>query len=553
MRQKVLILSSVFFALLTACRLTPIGSSSETVSQSNGTSSNSTSSTSASSSASLSSNSFSSNDAGDDILPVEPTKDDAVPTIPMEEYLDFWSDEVALSFEIDMTKQCIQFMSDAGAIKNDIRNDIYFPADVSLTVGVDEYLIHEVGIRMKGNVYSRGAIAENGSLFAPFGFKLSFNETFDEDYYQTYGLQKSWTATDQAYLARKDRTLFGMEKLDFKWNRSDDPSMITQAFAYDLVRSYLPIAPQSTLSRMFFTTEDGTMPLGVYMVNESIDKTLIRRFFNKAEAQGDLYKCLWPVDLNLIDRLGRHILEENNGVYSVNPDAIGVEDTWNNYHPTYDLKTNKKTSTHQDLIALITTLQEAGTLSESSSKAALEAVVDIPSFLDYAAVSYLIGNPDDMRWNVNNTYLYFHPTTHRAYFIPYDSDWSLGVTWDGGLTDAMGHVTPTQNTSPVYQSYIHNPLYWYTILFENDGNVRYSNDYPRINSYRINYLTKVQTVKNDPKFSISGYTEMFERYRDLYPNIESDLETHSAFSNVQKFESYYNAITATIDTYFASL
>lgn len=555
MHRNFLKLSSVLFFLLTACQITPLESSSGAVTSSEeGSSSVSHATSSSALTSGASSLGTSSSEALDeDILPVEPAKDDALPTIPMTEYLDFWSDEVALSFEIEMTKQNIQFMSDAGANKNDIRNDIYFPADIALTVGDDQYRIHEVGIRMKGNVYSRGPIAENGSLVAPFGFKLSFNETFDDDYYQSYGLQKSWTTADPAYATRKDRTLFGMEKLDFKWNRSDDPSMITQAFAYDLIRNHIPIAPQSTLSRMTFITEDGAIPLGVYMVNEAIDKTLMRRFFNKAEAQGDLYKCLWPVDLNLIDRLGRHILQESNGVYSVNPDVIGVEDTWANYHPTYDLKTNKKTSTHQDLIALITTLQDAGTLSEASRKTALEAVVDIPSFLDYAAVSYLVGNPDDMRWNVNNTYLYFHPTTHKAYFIPYDSDWSLGVTWDSGLTDAMGHLTPTQNTSPVSQSYIHNPLYWYTIMAENDGNVSYSDNYPRISSYRITYLTKVQTVKNDPLFSIQSYQAMFEQYANLYTEIESSLETHSYFSNIQKFESYYNAITSTIDDYFGSL
>lgn len=477
--------------------------------------------------------------------PTEPRKNDALPTIPMNEYLTFWDSTTRLDLTFEMNSQHLQWMSDAGEVKNDIRNDIYFPMTMHLTMNDNQYLLNEVGIRMKGNIYSRGVIAEDGALVAPSGFKLSFNETFSEPYYENYGIRKTWDETNPAFLRRKDRTLFGMEKLDLKWNRSQDPSMITQAFSYHLFNQWTLISPQSTLGTLTFQIGDLSTRLGIMMLNEPIDKTLIRRHFNKAEAQGDLYKALWPVDLNMTDVLGRSLLRQTSLGYQVNPDVIGVENTFENYHPTYDLKTNKKTSKHTHLINLILTLQNAGTLPFTQRKAAIESVVHIPSFLQYAAASYLMGNPDDMRANVNNTYIYFHPTTGRAYFIPYDYDWTLGLTWSQDLDEAMRSVSPLYNVSPVHGQTIENPLFWYTILEENDS--RFMSDrYPIIKEFQNTYLNYVNLWKNSQTFSVASFSNMFQNYRLTYGDWTSDVESHSHFITINRFIIHRDGIVNSI-------
>jgi hypothetical protein len=484
-----------------------------------------------------------------DINPREPNKNDALPTIPMKEYTSFWSEKSRIDLRFEMTPSNLQHMSDAGAIKNDVRNDIYFPITLHLTLNADIYLLNEVGLRIKGNVFSRLPISEDGQLIAPSGFKLSFNETFSELFYEDYGLRKTWTDQNPAFVRRKDRTLFGMDKLDMKWNRSADPSMITQAFSYHLFDAWTPISTHSTLGTVAFTLGDTTTNVGIFMLNEAIDKTFIRRHFNKAEAQGDLYKALWPVDLNMVDPLGRQVLNRVGNTYRVNPDVIGVENTFINYHPTYDLKTNKTTSNHTHLIRLIRTLATAGTLPLNERKAAIESVVHIPSFLQYAAASYLMGNPDDMRANVNNTYIYFHPTTGQAYFIPYDYDWTLGLTWSEDLNVQMRTISPLYNISPVHGQTINNPLLWYTLLEENDDRSM-SETYPMIPAFQTIYLNHLNLWRSNSVFTILSYQQMFQTYRNTYKDYETDIESYSSFIHIDRFIAHQVGINQTLDSFF---
>jgi hypothetical protein len=488
---------------------------------------------------------------GDDTLPEVPAADDALPMAPMDEYTDFWSMDSTLMITLEMPSQHLQWISDCGAEKNYYKNDVYFPVTMTLNLNGVDYVAYEVGMRMKGNTYSRGVIAEEGLLVAPFSFKLSFDEVYNDDFYDEFGLKKVWTSVNPDYQARKDRTLFGMEKVDFKWNRSNDPSLITQAFSFAKFAEWTPLGltPHSTLTAMRLRTEKQTLNLGVYIANEAIDKILMRRFFNKAEAAGDLYKVLWPADFNLINRAGAEVLIDNGEGYEVNPEIIGVEDTWNYYHPVYDLKTNKKSSDHEALIRFIDTLQTAGTLELEDRKTALESVVDIPSFLGYAATSYLLGNPDDTRWNANNTYLYFHPVTQVAYILPYDFDWSFGVTWEAGLTTSMGFLTPIDNWSPLGHA-VHNPLYWYTMLSE-DGELHYSDRYPLVPEYQDDYLSLVSSLAGSEAFSVNAYQTMFYTYRGHYETNGQDIETHSSFVGIDVFTTYRTALMDTLAGFYA--
>lgn len=71
----------------------------------------------------------------------------------------------------------------------------------------------------------------------------------------------------------------------------------------------------------------------------------------------------------------------------------------------------------------------------------LEEVIDVSSFLRYAALCYLTGNPDDMRNSGNNYYIFFNPSEgNKAYFIPYDYDWSLNINWYGGTLDNLSPI-----------------------------------------------------------------------------------------------------------------
>jgi hypothetical protein len=166
----------------------------------------------------------------------------------------------------------------------------------------------------------------------------------------------------------------------------------------------------------------------------------------------------------------------------------------------------------------------------------LKSVVDINSFLKYAAVSYLIGNPDDMRNNKNNTYIYFHGENNLAHFIPYDLDWSLGVTWDSTLTQN----TSGNNPYSPYGTYgvITNPLYCYTIFSRIDHAL--SDQYPLQLRTQIQYREYVSTWFNSDQFSLETYETMMLAYQSLYEDSISSLSSNSVFMHSQNYELHIN-------------
>ena len=135
---------------------------------------------------------------------------------------------------------------------------------------------------------------------------------------------------------------------------------------------------------------------------------------------GDLYKLGWTSDPASFTSFS----------------SYGVEDEDAGKFYVYDLKTNKKTSDHSSLRNLINTIN-----SSSCNKDSFASVVDVENFIMFAAVSYMMGNPDDLRNNYNNSYIYFRADTGKMIIIPYDMDRGLGVnTWnpygDGMTTDS---------------------------------------------------------------------------------------------------------------------
>ena len=63
----------------------------------------------------------------------------------------------------------------------------------------------------------------------------------------------------------------------------------------------------------------------------------------------------------------------------------------------------------------------------------LESKIDLNSWLNYCAVAYVLGNYDDFRNNTNNYYIYFRSSDNKAVFIPYDYDYSLGLTKESAV------------------------------------------------------------------------------------------------------------------------
>lgn len=463
-----------------------------------------------------------------------------------EEYYEFWDSSSKIKLDLNINQTNIQRISENGKDKNSPSNDYYFPADLTLTMNGRDYAFPEVGVRMKGNT-SRVDFAPEGTIEQAANFKISFNELWDDVVYEQFDLYKTWTSADAAYLERDDRTLFGMKKIDVKWNKSNDPAIMSQPFINRFFGSEvtgLLYIPRSTLGQIVM----GPTNMGVYILNEVIDSTLIKRFIPDQTAVGDLYKATYnktgPASLNLYDAV-----DVNGGVYTPKSNWIGKEDLVNYVYPPYEIKTNKSTTNHLGLINFLRAINESKYLSENEVENRLQNTIDISAFIRYAAAAYLVGNPDDLRNNFNNYYMYFDSGTSQVAFIPYDNDWALGIGIPesnfGGLQ--MAEISPLHTERHIGdQPYQSNPLYWYLIIEEASGDINWSNDYPLIKKYQDQYLLEVQRLFNLDVFSKANFQTLYNRYRVNYEGVGSDIDSNSSFEGVNTFNEYHNRLANSI-------
>ena len=337
---------------------------------------------------------------------VDPTD----PTDEMSVFNALFNYENHISLKLDISKselkkiqQDYEKYSSMGS-----KSPIYRMANLIVTItepngNVMEWTIEQVGVRMKGNTSRTSFYSDSDGMYNLVHFKISFQETFDDaEYYGSDAL--TWTDS-AARKARKNRTFATLEKIDIRWNKNDDPTYIRECYAYDLYREFGVLAPHTNLASVDIRNDHA----GVWVIYEPIDKIFLEKNLPAEAIGGDLYKLGWT----------------NEGATFTSFSSYGVEDEDNCKFYTYDLKTNKKTSDHSSLKNFINTIK-----SGAATKSSIEAILDIENFMNYCAVSYMIGNPDDLRNNYNNSYIYFRADTGKMIVIPYDMDRGLGVNKD---------------------------------------------------------------------------------------------------------------------------
>lgn len=417
------------------------------------------------------------------------------------------------------------------------KSPIYRMANVTITIGDATYYIEEVGVRMKGNTSRTSFYSPEEGIYNAIHLKLSFQETFDDpDYYG--GDVRQWT--DEARKERKNRTFASLEKLDLRWNRCDDGSYLKEYYAYEMYRDFGVPAPHVNLASLNW----GGVHMGVYTINEPVDKVFLEKNLPASALGGDLYKCGWAG-------------WENASFTGTN--SIGQEDEDACKFYAYDLKTNKKTSDHSALTHLIAQLGDGNVSKEEFAR-----LVDIDCFLSYAAVSYLLGNPDDLRNNYNNSYIYFRPDTGQMLVIPYDYDRCLGVTthWNPthtGVTDDNPFTDELQSADrndPGADRRQKNPLYLYSICAGGH--------------YVAEYAAILEAVARSHWFGSDTFPTLFAIAAEYYADFAApdaclrntqglymafDLERTSDFAsngNIS-FREYADAKLATLNRYLAEL
>src|SRR5574344_1402892 len=448
------------------------------------------------------------------------------------EFQTFWDYSSSVSVSLKFSNASLYALSEYGANDNQKWGDVYFPCDLTISVNGNQSVYPEAGARMKGNTSRRKIADSSGNISQTCHFKISLKATFDDPIYDLSQFQKfkhDWSADAAGLTARKKRNLYGMEKFDLKYlPRNEGKTLSQEVYCYDGFRSAGILAPHAKWASTTLQSDSSTKDF-FYEIIEDIDKVFLKRHFSKAEAQGDLYKCLWGTDSSgtwsgaNLARDGAVEKTYDSAGYTigqrVSKGRIGVEDNYAGYHPNYQLKTNDdgEAANFSAMANYINALWNVR--YQKAPQKTLESVLDVQEFLRFEALSYLYGNFDDQRNNANNYYLYFRPSDGKAIYLPYDWDWGLGAD-DGSGKLTMGTLTPLQTTG--FAGEITTNVYWVT--FFKSGSLSFDQS-----SYISTYKTAIQSLVDQ------NYLQA-ERYSALANQAPSALG-HSEVTSVSSYIS----------------
>lgn len=259
---------------------------------------------------------------------------------------------------------------DLNWIYNNIYSDSLHLASVHFQNSWIDTTIDSVGFRLRGNT-SRDAEKKS--------FKLSFND----------------------FVA--GRKFYGIEKMNLN-GEHNDPSIVRSKLCWGFFQEIGVSASRANHVALYI---NGSY-YGLYISIEHIDDEFLKKNFK--DSSGNLWKCLWPADLEYINS---------------NPNSYKF---MQGNRRTYDLQTNKSADDYTDLARLIKNLKNT---SNSALEDSLENIFDVPSVLKYFAMNVLTASWDDYWYLKNNYYLYHEPSTDLITIIPYDYDNTFGIDWFG--------------------------------------------------------------------------------------------------------------------------
>ncbi len=387
--------------------------------------------------------------------------------------LDLFNFQNEVKFNINISVAELKQLTEYHNLKNE---ESYRICSVDIAYG--DLILHfeNVGIRQKGNT-SRGVVVNGDGSLELRHYKINFAETFDDEFRTDH-----YQISDEELLYRQERTLFGLEKIDIRFNRNKDATYLKEAYAYEMYRAAGLLAPRTNLANVTMNIDGNLQNAGVYLMIETIDKAFLKRNLLKEYTTGDLYKLGWSNE-------GASFEKNDSYLFGVETQYANGDGTFRTEKFPYDLKTNKKTSTHADIKAFIGQIVRA---TSANIHTIMEEYSYYDEYVKYMAISYLLGDPDDLRGNHNNTYVYFVPSTNgvsKILFMPTDHDRALGATGGAGGNPTGDFCTNNGPFSPqTGYSRTYNPLFHKTIINSGDG-FNLGND-----QIKADYIEKIEQI-----------------------------------------------------------
>lgn len=400
-----------------------------------------------------------------------------------EDYKTLFDMSVKHTFIIEFTQEewdglindMVEYQQTYGSYKsNNYRN-------VTVTYIADDeiFTIENVGIRSKGNDYSRILPIDSEGNVREIHYMMKFNETFDRE-----------VGTSE-YDELKKREVFNIEQLLFKRNNQGDTTYINEVFSYHMFREAGVVVPDATMAEVQIVIDGKVENVHLYNVFEHFDEEFIRQHFQEVPTKevGDLWKVTWSGSLEPITDSSQY----------------GIRNWETNKRPVYALETNKDLKNYDQLIDFT---HDLSTPDTGLRYAWLQDNLDIESFIKAMAVNVLTGNPDDYRGHANNYFLYFDESGMMTY-LPFDYDNSFGTGWtgtDNNLITGNGHCNYTL-CNDIYE-WAELPWVWWDIPLW-DNVIEYE-------EYKIMYEDYMMEYIESGLFSEASYKEMFDQVNELY-------------------------------------
>jgi hypothetical protein len=178
----------------------------------------------------------------------------------------------------------------------------------------------------------------------------------------------------------KNQKFDGMTKLVVN-NAMQDPSFLNEHLAYEFIRKAGLPAPRTAHA---VVTLNGEV-LGLYILEEDINKQYLARWFGADNKSGNLYE----------GSLQDFALNQTAGTWPNELDLKGEAD---------------EGRTRDDIIALAALAANA---SDADYAATLDRRMDFDAFVTAFAIDMIVGNWDDYFYGSNNYYLYHSPADDR--------------------------------------------------------------------------------------------------------------------------------------------
>lgn len=266
------------------------------------------------------------------------------------------------------------------------------PMWVPATIEFNGLTWTNVGVRYKGNS-SLTSGWRSGSLKMPL--KLDFDE-FEDDYPEI-----------------ENQRFYGFKQLSLS-NVFNDATYMHDVLASDILEEAGLPSAKTAYYEVFLDYGEGPVNLGLYVVIEVIDDTVIDRVFG--DDSGNIYEA----------------------------DGRGVslaQGTYNLIESSFLKENNTKDADWSDIEALYSVINSANRTADAEAwRNSLESVFDIDVFLRWLGISAIIQHWDTYGSMTHNFYLYNNPETGQLTWISWDHNQVLAGGGGIGAPNARAVV-----------------------------------------------------------------------------------------------------------------